>query len=96
VDKVRLKYKILNPTIDIENEEQLLNEANFELTGSYPASEFDDIGEFLIFLKEAKINMHPKHQIVSEVKQGDRNVVCYYAATATTGGYQLIKKVEQE
>lgn len=96
MENVRLKYKLLNPTITIENEEQLLNEANFEMTGVYPAAEFDDIGEFLIFLKEAKIDMRPKHQIVSEMKKDGKHVASYYAATAATGGYQLIKKVEEE
>lgn len=103
VQKIRLRYSLLNPKEKILNEAQLLNEANYELAGIYPAAEFDDIAEFLLFLKEAGVERKPAHHIVSEWREGDEIFKFHYSLVPNDleserfpkevrGTYQLIKK----
>lgn len=61
----RLTYEILNPVREINNEEEIVDESNYQSFGKYPAAEFDDIGEFFIFLKEAGIEKRENHIISS-------------------------------
>ncbi len=98
-----ISYEILNPKSNIASEEDILNHSNFESLGRYPAAEFDDIGEFFIFLKEAGIEKKDNHIIVS-LKEIDSLKVesIYFLVTPRNAhifkdngdqkGYRLVKQ----
>lgn len=98
-----ISYEILNPKSNISSKEDILNGSNFESFGKYPAAEFDDIGEFFIFLKEAGIEKKDNHIIIS-IKEVDSSRVesIYFLVTAKNAhmfggkgdqiGYRLIKQ----
>ena len=103
MEKIRLRYSLLNPKQEIVNEEQLLNKANYEVVGVYPAAEFDDIAEFMLFLKEAGVERKPAHHVVSEWREDDIVKKFHYARIPENleserfpeevrGTYQLIIK----
>lgn len=98
-----VSYEILNPKSNIASEEDILNQSNFESFGKYPAAEFDDIGEFFIFLKEAGIEKKENHIIICvDELDSDRTESIYFLVTARNAhilnskvdnnGYHLVHK----
>ena len=89
-----VSYEILNPKSKIASEEDILDYNNFESFGKYPAAEFDDIGEFFIFLKEAGIEKKENHIIICvDELDSDKTESIYFLVT-TKNAHILKSKVD--
>lgn len=101
----KLFYGICNPKDAITSEEQITDEIGYQEPMLFPAAEFDDIGVFLLFLKELKIKKEPNHLIISIQKVDGikiRSTYCYvdeknmhlFKTYIKEKGYFLVKKIE--